>query len=108
MTSFSVPFLCRRYEIKVKGNGFHQLIVKDCEMLDAAQVSCACMSVKTEAKLAVRKKEGKPQVEVDDDAAGDGTVKGRFKGTIKAEEVGGREGGRRRTINQSSNEFSVD
>ena len=101
MTSFSVPFLCRRYEIKVKGNGFHQLIVKDCEMLDAAQVSCACMSVKTEAKLAVRKKEGKPQVEVDDDAAGDGTVKGRFKGTIKAEEVGGREGGRKEKNDKS-------
>ena len=62
------------------GNGFHQLIVKNCEMLDASQVSCACMNVKTEAKLAVRKKEGKPEVDVEDDAAGDGTIKGRFKG----------------------------
>ena len=49
-------------------------------MLDASQVSCACMNVKTEAKLAVRKKEGKPEVDVDDEAAGDGTIRGRFKG----------------------------
>ena len=69
-----------RYEIKVMGNGVHQLIVKNCEMVDASQVSCACMNVKTEARLAVRKKEGKPEVEVDDEAAGDGAIKGRFRG----------------------------
>ena len=67
------------------GNGFHQLIVKNCEMLDASQVSCACMNVKTEAKLSVRRAEGKPEVEAGDEAASDGTIKGRFKGTIEAE-----------------------
>ena len=62
------------------GNGFHRLIVKNCEMLDASEVSCACMNVKTEARLAVRRKEGKPEVEVGEDADGDGAIKGRFKG----------------------------
>ena len=43
------------------------------------------MNVKTEAKLSVRRAEGKPEVEAGDEAASDGTIKGRFKGTIEAE-----------------------
>ena len=69
-----------KYDVKVLGNGVHQLVVLNCQTLDIAEVSCTCVNLKTVASLDVKKKESKPEVSADDQESADGAIKGRFRG----------------------------
>ena len=69
-----------RYEVKVLGEGVHQLIINKCAVLDAGKVECTCADLKTNAKLEVKKKEEKPEVDADDGDSEDGRLKGKYKG----------------------------
>ena len=69
-----------RYEIKRLDNGVHQLIIRNCEVLDLGKVECVCVDLKTNATLEVKRKETKPEVDGDDQDDDDGRIKGKYKG----------------------------
>jgi len=62
--------------------GVHQLIINQCTIEERnSEVRCNCTDIlKTSAKLHVNKKEAKPEVEVGDQDAADGKVRGKYKG----------------------------
>ena len=62
----------------------HQLIINQCTLEERhSEVRCNCTDIiKTSAKLNVNKKEAKPEVEVGDQDAADGKVKGKYKGNF--------------------------
>lgn len=68
-----------KYEIKVLGEGVHQLIINDCQIEDMNRVEAHCVDLKTIANLEVKKKEEKPKVDVEDQDADGGKVRGKYK-----------------------------
>jgi len=70
-----------KLEVKALGDGRHQLVVNDCQGLDEGDVRCECQDLKTEAKLAVKIKEEKPEVKVEPEQEDDeARIRGRYKG----------------------------
>jgi hypothetical protein len=71
-----------RFEIQKMEKGVHQLIINQCTIEERnSEVRCNCTDIlKTSAKLQVNKKEAKPEVEVGDQDAADGKVRGKYKG----------------------------
>ena len=70
-----------KYEIKVLGDGRHQLIINSCKMADIGEVKAMCGELSTEAKLEVIKVEEKPKVEAEpEQETDDSRIKGKFKG----------------------------
>jgi hypothetical protein len=63
----------------------HQLIVNQCTLEEKnSEVRCSCGDIlKSSSKLVVNKKESKPEVEIDDQDAQDGKIRGKYKGTYE-------------------------
>lgn len=74
-----------KYDVKVLKNGVRQLIINDCQLLDAGDVKCQCQDLKTEAKLEVKAKEEPPEVKAKEDQEdAEGKLRGKYKGEEKS------------------------
>lgn len=81
----SLMFYFSRFEIHKLANGIHRLVINQCTLLDnQTEIICKNLQmVQTNCKLFVLRTESKPCVEIEDQEAENGEVRGKVKGNIQ-------------------------